>query len=146
MKSIVFSLVLSVVTFFAPLPPAHINQFAGKWVNDDPNTGGLSSLQIEVRGRHLRIQAWGKCHPTDCAWGYAQGTVYAASVQTNPVEQAEMATTLYITSFSQTILVIRPLEGDRLRVEVFTKFTDESGRADYTRTETFRRNEGAARN
>jgi hypothetical protein len=142
MKSIVLSMALSFLTFFNPFP-AHINQFAGKWVNDDPNTRGLTNLQIDVRGRRLRIQAWGKCHPTDCAWGYAVGTVHAASVEANPVENAEAITTLYITSFSQTILIIRPLEGDRLRVEVFTKFTDESGRADYTHTETFRRIDAA---
>jgi hypothetical protein len=145
MKSIILSMALTIFTSVTPPPSANINQFAGKWVNEDPNTGGLSSLQIEVRGRRLRIQAWGKCHPTDCAWGYAQGTVHAASVGANPIESAEAATTLYITSFSQTIMVIRPVEGDRIRVELFTKFTDESGRADYVTTDTFRRIEGAAR-
>lgn len=146
MKSIVLSVAMSILTFFIPVSPAHINQFAGKWVNDDPNTRGLTSLQIDVRGGRARIHAWGKCHATDCTWGYAAGTVHAASVEANPVENAEAITTLYITSFSQTILVIRPLEGNRIRVEVFTKFTDESGRADYTSTETFRRIDAAARN
>jgi hypothetical protein len=139
MKKIILSMVLTIVTSITTPASANINQFAGKWVNEDPNTGGLSSLQIEVRGRRLRIQAWGKCHPTDCAWGFVQATVHAASVGANPIESAEAASTLYITSFSQIIMIIRPIDGDRLRVELFTKFTDESGRADYTRVETFRR-------
>ena len=146
MTSIILSIALTICTFFTPPPSANINQFAGKWVNEDPGTRGLTSLQIEVRGRRLRIQAWGKCHPTDCAWGYAQGTVHAATVAANPVEHAEAASTLYISSFSQTMMIIRPIDGDRLRVELFTKFTDESRRADYTHVETLRRIETGAGN
>ena len=146
MTSIILSISLTICTFFTPPASVRVNQFAGKWVNEDPNTRGLTSLQIEVRGRRLRIQAWGKCHPTDCAWGYAQGTVHAATVSANPVEHAEAASTLYITSFSQTMMIIRPIEGDRLRVELFTKFTDDSGRADYTHVETLRLIETGTRN
>lgn len=147
MTFIILSLALSFLMPVTPSPSANINQFAGKWVNTDPNTRGLSSLQIDVRGRRLRIQAWGKCHPSDCAWGQAIGTAHSPSVQANQLDTVEAVTTLYITSFSQTILVIRPIEGDQLRVESFTKFTDESSRADYTQVETFSRVEAArARN
>lgn len=139
MKTIILSLALTFLMPATPSPSANINQFAGKWVNTDPNPLGLSTLQIEVRGRRLRIQAWGKCHPSDCAWGQAVGTAHAPSVQANQLETVEAITTLYITSFSQTILIIRPIEGDRLRVERFTKFTDESSRADYTMIETLSR-------
>ena len=123
----------------APPASADINQFAGRWKNVDPDTGGLTTLRIAVRGRRLRVEAWGRCHPSDCAWGYAEATVYAPGVTADPAEAAQVATTLYVTSFSQTILVIRPMEGGRLRVETFTKFTDESARADYTTVQTFSR-------
>jgi hypothetical protein len=147
MKFIILSLALTFLMPVTPSPSANIKQFAGKWVNTNPNTRGLSTLQIEVRGRRLRIHAWGKCHPSDCAWGQAIGTAHAPSVQANQLETVEAVTTLYITSFSQTILIIRPIEGDQLRVESFTRFTDESSRADYTQVETFSRVEAArARN
>lgn len=108
---------------------ANINKFAGKWKNVDPNTRGLTTLNIEVKGTRVRIQAFGKCHPTDCAWGSAAGTVYAPSVESSMVEAAQALSTIYITSFSQVILIIRPAENDQIEVEKLTKFTDESGRA-----------------
>lgn len=138
MKSIILSIACTILTLSA-FPPAHINQFAGQWVNTDSNTRGLTSLSIEVIGKRLRIQAWGKCHPSDCAWGWAEGTVHTTSVEANPVEKAEAVTTLYVSSFSQTILIIRPIEGDRLQVETFNKFTDKSGRSDYVTVDTFRK-------
>jgi hypothetical protein len=142
MKTTALSLVMGLLIAVIPSASANIDQFAGKWKNVNLNTRGLTTLNIEVRGKRLRIEAWGKCHPTDCAWGYAEGTTYAPSVEANPAETALAATTLYITSFKQTILVIRPIEGGQLKVETFTKFTDESARADYTAVETFSRVEG----
>jgi hypothetical protein len=142
MKSTILSLAMASLIFVTPSVSANIDQFAGRWKNVDPNTRGLTTLQIAVRGKRLRIQAWGKCRPSDCAWGYAEATVYAPSVTANPVEAAQAATTLYITSFEQTVMIIRPIEDGQLRVETFTKFTDESSRADYTAVETFSRVEG----
>jgi hypothetical protein len=144
MKSAMLALAVASLIFATPPASANINQFAGKWKNIDPNTGGLTTLQIAVRGKRLRIHAWGKCYPSDCAWGYAAATVYAPGVTANPFETAQVATTLYITSFKQTILIIRPMEGGQLSVETFTKFTDESARADYTVVETFSRVEGGS--
>jgi hypothetical protein len=132
---------LLVLLLFAPPASAGINRFNGTWKNIDPETGGLTNLRIEVKGTRIGIWAWGRCHPQDCAWGYAEGTAYAPSVSDNLAETAQVVSTLFITSFSQTILVIRPVEGGQLEVELMTKFTDGSGRASYRLVERFGRAE-----
>ena len=141
MKSARIVSALLVLLLIAPAASANINQFSGTWKNIDPETGGLTTLKIEVKGTRVGIWAWGKCHPQDCAWGYAEGTAYGPSVSDNLVETAQVVSTLYITSFSQTILVIRPVEGGQLEVELMTKFTDQSGRASYRLVERFGRAE-----
>ena len=128
----------------APAASAQINEFSGTWVNTDSGTGGLTRLRVEVRGTRVGIQAWGKCHPRDCAWGYAEGTAYGPSVTDNLIETAQVVSTIYINSFSQKLLVIRPVEGGQLEVEVMTKFTDQSGRASYRLVERLSRVEAKA--
>ena len=147
MKPIRIVSALLVLLLAAPAASAHINEFSGTWKNIDPETGGLTTLRIDVDGTRVRIQAWGKCHPRDCAWGYAEGTAYGPSVSDNLAETAQAVSTIYITSFSQTILIIRPVEGGQLEVEIMTKFTDQSRRTSYRRVERFGRVEakGAAR-
>lgn len=147
MKSVRIASALLVLLLFAPAASADIKQFSGTWRNTDPATGGLTALRIEVRGTRVMIQAWGKCHPRDCAWGHAEGTAYGPSVADNLAETAQTVSTIYITSFSQTILIIRPAEDGQLEVEWLTKFTDQSGRTSYRRVERFSRAEakGAAK-
>jgi hypothetical protein len=139
MKLVRIASALLVLLLAAPPASAGIRQFSGTWKNVDPETGGLTTLRIDVSGTRVRIQAWGKCHPHDCAWGYAEGTAYAPSVADDLAETAQAVSTIYITSFSQTILVIRPAEGGQLEVELMTKFTDQSGRASYRVVERFGR-------
>ena len=127
----------------SPIASAEITQFSGKWKNVDPNTRGLTTLQIDVKGTRVRIQAFGRCHPSDCAWGYAEGTAYAPSVESSLSEAAQAISTIYLTSFSQIILIIRPTEDGQIEVEMFTKFTDQSGRANTRRVERLSRVEVA---
>ena len=126
---------LLVLLLAAPSASANVNQFSGTWKNIDPETGGLTTLKIEVSGTRVRIQAWGKCHPQDCAWGYAEGTAYAPRVSDTLAETADVVSTIYINSFSQKILILRLVEGGQIEAEVMTKFTDQSGRASYRMVE-----------
>jgi hypothetical protein len=125
---------------------ADINQFAGKWKNVDPQTRGITNIHIEVSGSRIRIQTWGRCHPSDCAWGFAEGTAYAPGVESNLVETADTISTIYLTSFSQMILIIRPAEEDQIKVELLTKYTDQSRRANTRHIATFSRVEDTAAN
>ena len=139
-------LLLALILLTVSTALADTNQFAGIWQNVDPQTGGITNIKIQVSGSRIRIQTWGKCHPSDCAWGVAEGTAYASSVQSNLVETADTISTIYLTSFSQILLIIRPTEGGQIQVESLTKFTDQSGRANYRGIQTFSRVEESAPN
>ena len=56
---------------------AAIGQLEGMWKNVDPQTRGLTTLDIKVDGDKVTVHAWGKCHPTDCDWGTVDATAYA---------------------------------------------------------------------
>jgi len=137
-------LLLAFILLTVSTTSASIDRFAGKWKNVDPQTRGITNIHIDVSGSRIQIQTWGKCHPSDCAWGFAEGTAYAPGVESNLIETAETISTIYLTSFSQMILVIRPIEADQIQVEVLTKFTDQSGRANTRHLYTFTRVEEAA--
>ena len=139
MRLIRLLLVVLVLLATSSIALADISRFAGNWENVDPKTRGLSKLNIDIKGTRVRIQAFGKCHPRDCPWGFAAGTVYAPSVESSMVESAQAISTIYITSFSQVILIIRPVENDQIEVEKLTKFTDESGRANTRYVERMKR-------
>ena len=139
-------LLLAIILLTVSTASADINQFAGKWKNVDPQTGGITNINIDVSGSHIRIQAWGKCHPSDCAWGSAAGTAYAPNVQSSLVETADTISTIYLTSFSQMLLIIRPAEQSQIKIELLTKYTDQSGRANTRHLETFSRVEDTAAN
>ena len=46
--------------------------FVGAWMNDDPLTGGMTRILIKTSGASaLEVNAFGKCVPMDCDWGFA---------------------------------------------------------------------------
>jgi hypothetical protein len=55
--------------------PSRLAQYVGTWTNDDPNTSGVTSIEITQADEGLDIHPFGKCHPTDCDWGTRQATV-----------------------------------------------------------------------
>src|SRR5438874_13113077 len=73
-------LLLAITLLTVSTASADINQFAGKWKNVDPQTRGITTIHIDVSGSRIKIQTWGKCHPADCAWGFAEGTAYAPKI------------------------------------------------------------------
>jgi hypothetical protein len=46
---------------------------AGVWVNDNPQTRGITKIVVEQKGDALTVHAWGACHPQDCDWGSERG-------------------------------------------------------------------------
>lgn len=118
---------------------AALNQFTGNWKNTDPNTGGITTLVITGNANDLRMHAWGKCHPQDCDWGEVNAYPYAPNVS-SPIEpRAQAVSAVYTTGFSQTLVVVKPAGNNMIRAEVFTRFTDNSNRSNYTDVYTFRR-------
>ncbi len=117
---------------------ASMAQFAGSWTNVDSNTRGITNLDISVMGTNAKVQAWGKCHPTDCDWGTVQAQVFAPSVSSDVLSGADTLIAVFVTSFSQTTLVIKPA-GNRLKVDSYDRFTDNSGRSNYLASYTFQK-------
>ena len=118
---------------------ASLNQFSGRWVNVDTNTRGITTIDIDVSGDHATLQAWGKCHPTDCDWGRVAARVYASGVSADKAESAKALIAKFSNGPGEEMLVVERKAGNRLEVRSFRHFTDGSGRTDYTETYTFRR-------
>ena len=72
MKKSRYIVVLALLALaFATAASAQVDRFSGYWNNVDPETRGITALEIAVTGTTVSVQAWGKCHPTDCDWGIA---------------------------------------------------------------------------
>jgi hypothetical protein len=104
----------------------------GDWLNVDANTRGI--VEILIGGN--RVHPYGACHPTPCDWGAIKARSFASSVDSSDVVRL---TAKKKTNFSAIEMTLS-LEADgRLRAEVFTHFTDNSGRADYSTVNYFAR-------
>ncbi len=140
MRKVTLSLVVSILVLAMAAPVfAGLNQFAGRWKNTDPNTRGVTKLNIRISGTDVTVHAWGKCHPTDCDRGQVKAYAYAPSVSSNLVDTAQTLSVVFRTGFSQTLMIIRPVGRNRLRAKVLTRFTDRSGRTNYEADYTFAR-------
>jgi hypothetical protein len=117
---------------------ANIDQFSGSWTNTDPNTNGISKLDIAIMGTSAQVQGWGKCHPTDCDWGTVQAQAFASGVSSDLASGADTLIAVFDAGFSETTLVIEPA-GDRLKVDSYDRFTDNSGRSNYLSSYTFQK-------
>lgn len=57
------------------------SDYAGNWYNNDPATSGVTQLTIgATSGNQITVTGWGRCSPTDCAWGNGTGNVTGDSV------------------------------------------------------------------
>ncbi len=111
-------------------------QFLGFWVNEDPNTSGITKGDITESGENLAVQLWGKCHPTDCDWG---------SVTTAKTDAGDCILELtWVQSFAERTQTIEFITDERIKVVTHTHFTDGSGRADYTKTEYLIKNDACS--
>lgn len=110
-------------------PAANVDRFVGRWANENPDTSGITRVEIDRRLNKLTVRMWGKCHPTDCDWG-RQSTDVADS------EDAVLSIT-WTKSFAVTTQQLTLLPDRRLRVSGHTRFTDTSGRPEYDSTHFF---------
>jgi hypothetical protein len=123
---------------------ASLGEFVGGWRNSDPDTRGITRLDIRVTGSKVTVQAWGKCHPEDCDWGRVSATAYGPNVSANLQTSAQSVLATFQTRFSQTLLILDAARGRRLRTQVLTRFTDNSGRNNYSRSYSFVRSSKSA--
>src|SRR5262245_48424537 len=138
MKGIVIALAACMLMFFGSSSAfASLDQFTGRWENIDAKTRGLTRLEISIVDSKVKVHAYGHCMPSDCDLGEVESIAYAPSVDSNLKETAQAITVSYAGGV--TILIVRPVAKDRLQVEYFPRFTDKSGRTDFTATYIFAR-------
>ncbi|TLU83450.1 MAG: hypothetical protein FDX30_10490 [Chlorobium sp.] len=138
-RNILSALLAFTFLLYNSLSYAALNQITGNWRNADPNTRGITTLAITGNGNSLRMHAWGKCHPQDCDWGEVDANAYAPNVSSPLEPSANAISAVFATGFSQTLVIVRPAGNNTVRAEVFTRFTDGSGRSNYTEVYTFNR-------
>ena len=68
---------------------ATLDDFAGAWTNSDPNTRGVTRLEIRVSGTNVTVHAWGKCTPEDCDLGTVSAEAYGPNISADLAATAE---------------------------------------------------------
>ena len=116
---------------------AALNDFEGRWKNQDEETSGMTTLVVDVQGIGASVHPYGKCHPADCDWGTAPAIVYGSDITSDLASSAAALVATYNDAAGSTSVVITRTKPDRLQVSTFRKFTDASGRKDYTSSYTF---------
>lgn len=112
------------------------SDLVGTWVNVNPDTRGLTRLIIKPdKDTLLQVRAFASCSPDDCSWGKETAIAYGEDIDATSA-----------TGFSATFdgspsndLVLGWLRNGTLRVRVFSKFTDNSDRANNISFEKFQR-------
>jgi hypothetical protein len=120
-----------------PVPPAPSAALAGTWVNTNHATNSVVDVVVATGRKGITVDGFGACSPTPCEWGKIPGTVFGPNVS------AKIGTSFaaqWNFGFARTVLLATYSARTKvptLRVQEFTTFTDGSGRANYTATETF---------
>jgi len=117
---------------------ASLAQFAGDWTNVDTNAGGITTLSIGLSGDSANVHAWGKCHPTDCDWGAVPAFAFAPDATSDLTGQAQALMAIFDAGFSETTIFITP-QGNRLSLQSYTRFKDNSGRSNYASNDVFQK-------
>jgi hypothetical protein len=124
----------------SPVPPAPSSVLLGTWANTNPATNSVRNIVVTASGGGIEVDGFGACEPTSCEWGNIPGTVYGTSVGSATGNSFEAN---WNFGFSRTVLLatvtfkLFPIPRPVLTVQELTTFTDHSGRANYTLTETF---------
>ncbi len=142
-RQILFSTVLAVLTplmAIAPTPiaradaPDYTTEWTGTWINTDTNTSNITRFVVTPTGNHkFKVQVYGKCHPTDCAWGNAEMVTYKRSDGYYFYGIAN-----YKMNFKKTTLFFTLAEGPVV-LQTFNQFTDRSQRENYYTSDQFQR-------
>ena len=117
----------------------------GSWRNLDASTRSVTRVVVQNRCDDLRlcdengvctsnggyfVRVFGKCHPTDCAWGEVKATRRADGWILATYAHSWATKYVWLKTYTVGGLV-------RLRVYVHTDFTAADGRTDYTTDEWF---------
>jgi hypothetical protein len=111
-----------------PAGPDGAEPFLGVWFSEDPATRGITRVQIVRQNATVAVRMWGACVPDPCDWGTVNSPASSANDGTLDL------------TWNQGFAIVTQrltITGARLLVEGFTRFVDNSGRANYNSTEYF---------
>lgn len=94
------------------VPPSADLAFWGTWVSEDPDTLGITRVEIERWAIHM----WGSCEPTDCDWGEAPYAIHEDELRV-----------VWDHGYAIRVQVLALQPGGFLRIETTTTYTDGSG-------------------
>ena len=58
-----------------PRAPEPSSLLSGVWRNDNPQTRGITKLEVQQTGETVFVRAWATCLPQPCDWGTQKGVV-----------------------------------------------------------------------
>ena len=116
------------------MPILDLTSLVGDWVNNDPNTAGIIEIILREEGGKLRVHSFGRCTPTPCDWEEVNGV---PSSEDASASIANAFTAHYDFGFAEKNLKGRR-ERDRLLVQQYTVFKDNSGRPNYVSNDSFK--------
>jgi hypothetical protein len=102
---------------------AGASQFIGSWENPVSWTRGIVRIAIHQEHEQLKVQVWGRCHPTPCDWGVKSPELFIAHSNWKTI--ALRLTYGRDHEGIGTDLLLRLEPGPRLRAETYTTFTDD---------------------
>ena len=115
---------------------APLNQWIGTWENP---SSGIVSVTVTNAGGNLKLSAKGQCTPNPCDWGKVSATAYSPSAGTATTSNTQGIMATFNAGFATKTLILEGLSRDRVRVRVFTEFTDGSSRNNYIQRASLRR-------
>src|SRR4051794_17434350 len=65
--------------------PKDLSYFGGIWKNTDPDTRGITKVQIRLDNDKAFVRTWGRCHPSDCDWGETSASLFAPDVSSHQI-------------------------------------------------------------
>ncbi|MDI1242962.1 MAG: hypothetical protein PSX80_13690, partial [bacterium] len=112
-------------------------ELEGEWVSMSEQTRGITRIVITLETDGHAVEAWGKCHPTDCAWGRTPLTRVGKSVEDRSFTSGYA---IWEPGFASKYVLLS-LDRRMLRVETVNVFRDRSSRSSYRIVEYLRRPE-----
>jgi len=110
-------------------PSSPYAAFLGTWTNPDGGLSDIDHIMIAASGsEQLRVQTFGRCGSHICNWGSLLGHVRSDNPQSAAVRSISVD---YNLGFALRHITLRHAQGDMLRFDVVTEFTDGSARHDY---------------
>jgi hypothetical protein len=84
----------------------------GVWKNTNPQTRGITRLEVQQNGGLVAVRAWGACSPRDCDWGMTTGII-----------SGESASARWDQGFVERKMAFSP-DGNRLRMVLDSVYRD----------------------